>query len=296
MRVVKPVVFNSATHLVSSTATESVALWSSSTTYALNATARYGDSIYQSLVANNLNKQPNISSIEWVQISPTNRTAMFDSEISTVTTATNTLTVVLNTGYINSIGMFGLVGDQVTITMTDGAGGPTVYTKTISLDGTVISDWYQYFYEPTLQLSELVVTDVPPYLNAMVTVTITGTSTVKVGILSFGTSYDLGDTQFDPQLGIIDYSKKETNINTGVTTFVKRNFSKRLSANVMLDNGQINKVVSVLSDLRATPCIWIPTDSSTYSALLIYGFYKDFSVSIPYPSKSLCSLEIEGLT
>lgn len=296
MKVVKPVSFDPAVHLISSNATEPNPAWSSATNYALDAVVSYNYRLYRSLVANNLNKVPSTSIIEWVDIGPTNIYAMFDSEINTATTKTSPLTVTIAPGIVNSLGLFGLIGESVTITMTNGAGGATVYNKTISLNGTVIADWYQYFYEPTLQLSELVVTDIPPYANGRITISITSaTSSVAVGILSVGTVYDLGATQFNPEVGIIDYSKKETDAN-GKTSFVKKAFSKRMQATMMLDNGQLNKVSAILNDLRATPCIWIGSDDPTYNVLLIYGFYRDFSITIPYAAKSLCSLEVEGLT
>lgn len=110
-----------------------------------------------------------------------------------------------------------------------------------------------------------------------------------------GTFYTLGDTQYGASVGIIDYSRKETDA-FGVTTFVRRAYSKRMSAKLMLDNVQMNKVQRVLADLRATPCAWIGADDVTYAPLVVYGFYKDFSIEVAYPTASYCSLEVEGLT
>jgi hypothetical protein len=96
-------------------------------------------------------------------------------------------------------------------------------------------------------------------------------------------------------VGIVDYSKKDTDA-FGVTTFTRRAYSKRMSAKMMLENAQINKVQRVLADLRATPCAWIGTDVTGFEPLTVYGFYKDFSIDVAYATTSYCSTEIEGLT
>lgn len=295
MRVIKPVTFDPATHLVSSTAVESAAAWASGTTYAKDAVVDYGTYYWISLVNSNTGHQPDISPTQWALVGPDNTHAMFDEQVSTATSSTSPLTVVLTPGAVNAIALLGLVGEQVVVTVTDGSGGPVVYTRTVSLDGTLIADWYQYFYEPYVQIAEVVLTDLVPLSTAELTVSLTGTGTIEIGNLSFGTQYQIGDAEYGAGLGIIDYSKKETD-EFGVTTFVRRDFSKRLSARLMLDNGQINRVSRLLSDLRATPAVWILADDSQYQAGTVYGFFRDFNVEIAYPVQSFVSLEIEGLT
>ena len=120
--------------------------------------------------------------------------------------------------------------------------------------------------------------------------------TVSAGEVVFGMLSDLGDTQYGVTSGIIDYSVKSTD-QYGNTTLTKRAYSKRMSAKVQLDNTQLNRVQSFLYTIRATPCVWIGSDDPRMQEpLVIYGFYKDFSTEIPYPTYSLCSLEVEGLT
>jgi hypothetical protein len=295
MRVIKPVAFDPATHLVSSTAVESASAWAAGTTYAKDAIVDYGTYLYQSLVNSNTGNQPDTSPTQWGPLGPDNTHAMFDEQVSTATTSTSPLTVVLNPGIVNGVGLLGLVGQQVTVTVTDGAGGPTVYSQTISLDGTEIYDWYQYFFEPRVQIEEIVLTDVVPLSTARLTVSITGSGTVQIGNLSFGTQYELGEAEYGAGLGIIDYSRKDTD-EFGVTTFVRRGFSRRLSARLMLSTQQITRIHRVLSDLRATPAVWILADDDTYRPGVVYGFFRDFSIEIAYPTQSYCSLEIEGLT
>lgn len=295
MKVIKPVIFDAATHFVSSTATEVHAAYNPATTYAKDAFVDYGTFIYQSLVNSNTGNQPDTSPTQWVLIGPDNTYSMFDDQTSTATTSTSPLTVVLDTGLCNSLGLLGLVGSQVVVTVKDDTGGNVVYTRTVSLDGTFIYDWYQYFFEPYVQIGEVVLTDLPPYLTAELTVSLTGTGTIQIGTLTWGTQYDLGDAEYGAGLGIIDYSKKETD-EFGVTTFVRRDFSKRLTARLILPNTQINRVQRVLADLRAQPAIWVTSDVPDLAPLTVYGFFRDFAIEVAYPTESFCSLEIEGLT
>lgn len=297
MKVVKPTLITAAM-LVSTDAIEAHAAWSAATAYGVDARVILTSTqrVYQRLIAGTTATSPDADTVNWLDVGPTNQWAMFDGEISTVTSATATLSVVLKPGYVNSLPLFGLVGQTLTVTVRDGLAGPVVYgPKAIVLDGTIIADWYQYFFEPAVQLADVVLTDLVPYQDAHITITLYGTGTVECGICLIGTFYVLGDTEFGADVSIIDYSRKETDA-FGVTTFVRRAYSKRMSARMMLDTAQINKVQRVLADLRATPCAWIGADESGFEPLTVYGFYRDFSIDVAYPTKSYCSLEIEGLT
>lgn len=299
MKVVKPIAVTDAV-LISSTATETYAEYNAATIYALGERVMLASAkkIYECVQAPSLAYSPDENPLYWMEVEPTNRWAMFDGEISTQTIADDVLTVTLAPGYINSLALLGLEGTTLQVDMTNGDGGPNVYSKTINLDGTLITDWYEYFFEPPVQLGDLVLTDLPTYMNARLTITITGTGTgtgtVKCGQCSVGTFYVLGDAQFGATAGIIDFSRKETT-PTGVTRLLKRNFSKRISVRLELDTIQINKLQRILADLRATPCAWIGADATRYAPLVVWGFYRDFSIDVAYATISYCTLEVEGL-
>lgn len=300
MKVIKPTPFNPSM-MVSTTAPEPTPAWVSGTSYAKDATVTYPvtadgitiNHIFISLVSTNT-ATPGTDATKWLDLRPCNKCAMFDNQVSTPTAATSPLTVVLKPGIFNSLAFFGLVGNSLSVTVRDGTGGPVIYSKTVSLDGTVISDWYQYYFEPFVQRGEVVMADIPPYSNAEVTMTLTGTN-VEIGLCSFGSFYELGDAEYGASASISDFSRKDTD-DFGTTTFVRRAYSKRMSARLMFDNAQLNKVQRVLADLRATPCVWIGVDDDDFVPLTVFGFYRDFSIDIAYPTKSYCSLEIEGLT
>jgi hypothetical protein len=154
-----------------------------------------------------------------------------------------------------------------------------------------------YFFEPFVQLGEVVLTDLPPYLNAQITLSLSSGSAVSIGEMLIGTVYTLGaeGTEQGATVGIIDYSRKDTDPDTGVTTFVERAFSKRMSGQFLVNNESINGVQRILADVRAVPSVYIGSENAAYAPLVVYGFYRDFSIDIAYPTKSWCRLEIEGL-
>lgn len=292
------VISGNDTGLVFSNAIETYAAWSSATTYSKDQIVDYQEHIYKSLVNSNLNQIPSVvGSTYWLYIGPDNTHAMFDGQISTKTTSSTPLQVTIATGIINSVALLGLVGTTANVYLTDGATLNTVYSKTIALDGTILIDWYMYFFEPYVQKSDVVLTDVPPYQSGYLTLVLTNTSSVSIGELMIGTVYGLGVNELEQgaTIGIIDYSRKDTNATTGVTTFVQGAFSKRMSGQFLIDNAQLNQVQSVLASVRASPSIYLGSEQADYSPLIVYGFYRDFSIDIAYPTKSFCRIEVEGL-
>jgi hypothetical protein len=296
MQVIKPIIFQTS-QLISTTAVETYPTYAAGTTYAINAFVVYLDKVYQSLQASNTGHTPSTSPTFWQYISVGNRLAMFDGEVGTPTTASNSLeTVVVPGVIINSLAYLELQGTSLHVEVRDGSGGTIVYDRTIALDSTIILDWYMYFFEPYNPKTEVILSDVPPYLNSHITTTLTGAtgSTVKTGSMIYGTVYKIGNTQYGVSSGIRDYSVKQTD-DFGNTTFVQRAFSRRMEASVFIDNTALSFNQRLLTGLRAVPAVWIGSDVDNLSSLTVYGYYRDFNIDISYPTFSLCRIEIEGL-
>lgn len=258
--------------------------------------------VFERLTTGTSTAAPEDDAVNWMPVAPINEWAMFDREISTHTQRPSSLTVTVKPGNVNSLSLFGLTGSEVRVTVRNGSGGPIVYgnstltgPKIIPLDGTLITDWYQYYYEPSLSLMGITLTDLPPYLNAHISVTVIGAGNVAVGLLDVGSFYDLGGAEYSPSLTIVDYSKKVTD-EFGVTTFTKRSFAKRLHARAMFDNVQLGKVAGVLASLRATPCAWSLTDETGFETLNLFGWYEDIDIDVAYLKQSYCTINVQGLS
>ena len=79
-----------------------------------------------------------------------------------------------------------------------------------------------------------------------------------------------------------------------MTSVVERAFAKRMSARVVMQTDALDDVHRTLASIRATPVLWIGSES--FESLTVFGFYKEFSIDLAYPTVSYCSLTIEGLT
>ena len=298
MQVITPTPITDAM-LVSSSAPETdYAAYAAGTTYALAARVIRTSThrIYESIAASNVGNTPETSPTKWLDIGPTNRWAMFDGAVGTATALAGPLAVVVRPGAVNALALLELTGASVTVGMTSATEGGVVYSKTITLDGSEISDYYDYFFSPFLLQTSALFLDFPPYADGEVTVTLSGGGTVSMGVMVAGMASELGGTQMGATAGITDYSRKVTD-DFGVTTVVKRAYSKRASFNLWLDRSQTNRVHRKLSDLRSTPCVWVGSEVAELSEpFIIFGFYGSFQLEVPYAIASLYSLEIEGLT
>jgi len=273
--------------------------WNSSTTYVVGNKVSYASRVFESLSASNTNKIPIDEPTFWIDIGPDNRHAALDSSVSTVSSSTGELILVVRPGAINSCGLVDIDGTVVEFGMTDPSDG-FIFNQTVGLASADIYNWYDYFFvSPLLDLkrTQVIFYNLPEqYTDPIVSIKISnGTDTAKLALAAFGKMHELGNVQYGASAGIVDYSVKATD-EFGTTTLLQRNYSKRLSAKVILENRDINRVQRLLYSIRATPVVWIGVDDPTYEeAMILWGFYKDFTTEISYPSFALCSVEIEGL-
>lgn len=300
MKLIRPVAVNDAVLTSSNVPETDYAAWNSATAYTVGTRVILVSThkIYECLVLNtNFNPSTNLTGVtpKWMEISSTNKWKMFDAGWGSQTTIATPLTLTLTPATIvNSLALLNVAATSITVNMT--SSGVNVYSNTRVMFGAEeIIDWYGYFFEAITYKSDLVLTDLPPYSNGIITVSIINTgSTAKCGNCVIGSFYDIGDTQYGASAGIVDYSVKTTD-TFGNTTVVKRNYAKRMNSNLMINNAIVDDVVNLLGSYRATPLVWVGAESN-YTSLIVYGFYKDFDVNIAYPDYSSCSLTIEGLT
>lgn len=279
--------------------------WVSGTTYQVGdrviRTTALTHSIYERVVAGAGTTAPEADAINWIRVGPTNRWAAFDDSPSTLSSNTEYLTYILKPGAINSIALLELEGTEVAINLyADGAQQYFGYNDLLNTEN--IGNWYEYFYEPfyyqtNLAVSDLVnasLLDLPQYGDTILCITVRKAgSTAKVGIVATGLVYELGKTQNGMSVGIVDYSRKDTDAY-GNTVLIRRKFSRRIRATFFLYSSKVDVVANLLTQYRATPVVWIGADAN-YSSLVVYGFYRDWDIGIPNNIGSSCSIEIEGL-
>lgn len=286
--------------LIYSSAVNANANYAAGTTYALGNRVTYLGKIYESLQNANVGHTPDTSLTWWLLIGPDNKHAALDNSVSTVSSSVGELTLVVKPGAIDSCGLVDMTGSVFEFAMSDLADG-VIFSQTIGLSGVEVNNWYDYFFlSPLVEMrrTQYIFQDLPSqYTDPIVTLRIkNGTEAAKLALASFGFLSEIGEVEYGASAGIVDFSVKSTD-DYGNTSLVQRNFSKRLSARCFVPNKDINRVQRTLYSIRATPVVWIGVDDPTYEeAMIVWGFYKDFTTEISYPTYSLISIEIEGLS
>ena len=274
------------------------AAWSSATTYAMDARVILTSThkIYQSLQASNLNKDPTTQSLWWVEVSPTNKWALFDAAVSTQTKQATYIKYTVTPGQtVNAIAALNLTNaTQIAITVTSASAG-VIYSKTIDVSPVPASaSWWDWFFGVKRAQTQCVLVDLPSYPDATIRFELYGGTSLAIGVLLIGQQRAFGaGIKYGAKVGIQDYSRKEKN-DFGDTVLVQRAFARRADFELMVSADEVDSLQNFLSDVRAVPCLWI--GSTDYEATTVFGFYKTFDILISYPSQSDCSLQIEGLT
>lgn len=297
-RLVRPVVVTDAV-LTSSTVTEAEALWDEGTTYASGAAVyRVIANVHQRFVSlqnDNTGKVPEEEDTWWEDTGPTNRWKMFDGSVQSQTEDADEITTVLDIpGRIDTVALLNIDGRSARILVEDAVEG-VIYDKEYSLVSSEgINNWAAYFRQPIERRRSLIVSDIPPYANPTLTVTVDEEGgTVKWGVLLPGYSRVIGSTAAGASLGIVDYSVKERNA-FGDLTVVERAYSDTAEFRVFMRNADVDAVKTLLTTYRATPILYVGSNAFTSTA--VYGFYRTFDIEIAYPNHSLTTISVESLT
>lgn len=262
------------TFISSSVAESAIAAWSASTVYFTGWNAVIGHRVYQSVINNNVGNDPRVTPDKWLDCGPTNGWAMFDSEHSSGTVTTSSLSVTLNLGTVSDIVLTGVVGSTVTITV----GGSTIRTAAVPA------------IVPPLKHETLVLTGLG--ITGQFTLTLTGSGTISICNLSAGAFYEVGTTPGEVEHSVIDYSFNETD-QFGTTSLRRRKYSRHISCTLDIPNSGLTALRAVLGSLHAKVCYWHVSD--TFDVLNAFCQLKDASVVLDGPTTSSYAIQLDSL-
>jgi len=296
MRIIKPVDVTPAILTSSNVPETDYAAWSAATAYAVGDKVLYNHRNYEALVAHTgANPETDTSDPpKWLDLGANNRWRMFDDKVGSLTEQAGSIAVTLTPGSpINSLALFNLRGRDATVTLTDPLEG-VVYERTISLIDAGVDNWYDWFFAPIGRRSDVVLLDLPAYGAATLSITIDNTTeTAACGHCVIGQQADIGVALYGTSVGIADYSRKETDA-FGNAVVIQRAFSKRAEFDVVVQTGDVSAIQRLLASVRAQPVVWIGAES--YESTALFGYYRDFLISISGPSVSDATITVEGLT
>lgn len=299
MKIIRPLAITDAVLISSNVPEDDYPAYAAGTTYALGGrVVVIGPDVhlvYESLQAGNVGRAPATSPDYWVKVGPTNRWRMFDTSITSQAEHPDAISVALaTTGITNGVALLNIDCTGIHVQAVDATLG-VVYEKTINPAlNSGIADLYSYFTEPITRITEMALTDLPAYSNMRLNITLSNAGrTVRCGGVVVGQVRNIGDLQYGAKIGIADYSIK-TRDQFGNFDVVERAFSNKATWSLWIESRDVDLIKRLLSQYRATPIVYIGAEM--YGATIVYGFYKDFSIDISYPTYSVCSLELEGLT
>ena len=250
--------------------------------------------IYESLQAGNTGND--LTDTDWwLELGATEPWKMFDEYVGTYSSYADEIDVAIDyPEIIDSLTIQEVDATRIQIIVTDPLEGE-VYNKTYELVDYSVPDYYEYFFAPYRIVRNITVLDLPPYREATVQVIISEPGgTVKCGNLIVGQQVDIGHTQYGPRVGIIDKSKKDID-GFGRAYLKQGNYSRRMVCDLWLYNEDFDRVFEELVKVRATPTAFIgDARDGGFQSLNLFGFFVDFDMTIPGPTVSVCTIEIQG--
>jgi hypothetical protein len=300
MRIIRPLEVTPDRLLSSNVPEDDAPLWVSTATYTTGEEVMHELRMYEALVDVPAGVEPGAEAVtesspaKWLDLGAINRWRMFDDRVESQTAQEDTVSVSIRPGQVvNSLALLNLDAISATVTMTDAVEG-VVFEREESLVDAGVTNWYDWYFSPIGRRSDIVVLDMPAYGTADVSVTVNASSgeIAAVGHLVIGSVVDIGVAQYGTNVGIIDFSRKERDV-FGNTLIVERSFSKRAEFDVWLPNNSLGIVQRLLASLRTQPVVWIGEES--LEGTIVFGFYRDFDITISGPEFSDAIINVEGL-
>lgn len=256
--------------------------------------------VYECLVAHTsaASPLPENNTMQWLEIGPTNKWAMFDTLRNTATVKASTLTVVLTPGQrVDSLALLGMVADTIAVSMTSGA--TTVYSHTENLNYRDVADWYDYFFRPYSRKPSIALFDLPPYTGGVITVTLTTSAgNIECGACVIGSAEFIGDVQYEAESDVLNFSTVTRDFAGGTAAIVQRRNVPKTLQSIVLEKSRVNRVRALRDAIPAIPSVWAGLSNSSdgyFEAMLILGFYKRFSINMRHPNHAVISLELEEI-
>lgn len=294
-QVLVPKIHATSNIVTDATATTNTA-WTNGT-YATGVQRYYDQILYQvsTNVTNTSNQPPHA---DWIAVEYINPYKMFDQKQGSQTqktgsgTNSNALTVTVTSDTVcNGCAILNIDATTLSLTVTDSVEGEVYsYTETLLED---VFTWWEYFFSAYDVKSDVYLDDLPAYTNAQYKLILSKSQgNVYCGEYVLGQYRAIGYTQFGATASIIDYSKKEADAY-GNYSIDERTYSKRADFDLQIETTELSTIYKILSGIRATPCVY--AGDSTQGAMIVYGFFRDFSVILSSPSLSECTISVEGL-
>ena len=287
----------SLANMTTNVAASTLSAWNAATSYALDAEVidPITRIIYRSLAAANQGNDPLTVSTKWQARGVENRLRLCDTSMGSVTEYADLIRLDITPGrVVTDLALFGVRAQSVVVTITDPTDGVVFGPKTFSMLRPSGNSHWGYFFHPLEFKSRLLISGLPAYTRAVITVEIKNPGgMVRCAELVAGRSVWLGNTKWRPSIGFDEWSEKERDAWGGWKVAAGGAYSDRMKLEVLVNSLAYERTREQIIAVRAKPVVWI--GARGFDALTTYGYIMAFEQLLAAHGISDCSMTINGL-
>lgn len=291
--VTVPVELTPSSVISTNAVAEDLPVYSDSAEYAIGERIIYNDAIWSAAKDGQL-ETPTRQSLDWVYVYATNPYRCIDDKIETQTEALGEIVMEIQADdFVSVVGLLNVSATSVRVQMIDSLDGE-VYDKTRLMGDPSCADLWEWLFKPFGVRTDMSFNDLPPYRNATIRITITAApgETAKIGHIVMGMPFYIGLPRSGVNLGIADYSKVQRD-EFGNLSLIRRSYSSYADFQLIIETSRIDEVRRTLANLRSRLTYWHGVDE--LESTFIFGFYRDFEISVQSMQVSECTLHLEGV-
>ena len=228
-------------------------------------------------VAASTGVKPGTDSTKWRETGPSNRMAAFDDKLSTKSVGAGELKLVIKPGFFNGLALYGLVGEQLEITLRATPGGEIIHQEMGDMYEQAFG-LFEYLYMPLRQITKRLSFDLDMAPDAELTIRITASNggVCEVGMVVCGFwesllgSGEFGGVEYEAEADIKTYSHIKT-ADDGSTSILPRASATNINCTVVIDAEQANKASDLLTQVAAKHVAFVLSGLPRYEYLNTVG-------------------------
>lgn len=309
MLVIEPISVDDSVQLSTTAKDDDTDAYDPDTTYSKGEVVAEDDRRYESAVDDNDSYPPDntpaevgVDEAKWLDLGATNKWRPYDELIASQCVGDGDLEIEIDPpSAVTAVAFFNLEATDVEIEIQEKQeddSWETVWERSDSLvDNTEVYDAWTYAYTPIRYQVDLAVWDLPTIItDAKIIIRVIHSdddTDAKVGQIVMGRQIDLGVTTYGSEAGVDDWSQVERD-RYGNATIRKRRHSRRFRYDVTVDRGDTHRVQNRLNQFLTKPAVF--AGAIDHPTTLIFGYYRDYVITLSNYAYSRVDIEVEGLT
>lgn len=284
-------------------------VWANGTEYQAKQTVVYENHIYRSIVNNNIGVTPDLNTGKWLLFGVDNAFASIDLRSHTksiIDDGLEYIEYVFEAVGFTYLGFSQIQGSLLEIWEYDSAGVEVKHTNhPIGQERVNAISWYTYFYNPIPDHGNLGKGKPVDFLYRNINTT---TAKIKIRVhkntdnyaslsaMVGGKASDVGATQYGVEVGLIDYTEKETD-KYGITTLKKRDAKETMVLNMKSPAKHSQLIKREVKEHLGMSLMFIadPSVDTLFENLIIFGYILDYKMYLNNGVTSESTMHIEEI-